>query len=36
MKCSNCPYSWAEFDGDIPFCHYTWNDGYAPCEVEED
>ncbi|MGM9684597.1 MAG: hypothetical protein ACI3XQ_13450 [Eubacteriales bacterium] len=46
MKCKDCPYFWADenpnpdpdfySDSDyIPVCHYTYNDGYAPCEVDE-
>lgn len=34
MKCKDCPYFWAEGDGDFT-CQYRWNDGYAPCEVSE-
>lgn len=40
MKCTDCAYYWCECDEngkpiDHPFCHYQYNDGYAPCEVEE-
>ena len=35
MKCADCPYYWKEENEDYPDCHYRWNDGYAPCEVEE-
>lgn len=40
MKCKDCPYFWADenpyADTDCaPTCHYMYNDGYAPCEVDE-
>ena len=40
MKCKDCPYYWAECDDrgnpiGHPNCHYQWNDGYAPCEVDD-
>ena len=35
IKCADCPYYWADADGEIPYCHYQYNDGYAPCEIEE-
>lgn len=40
MKCKNCCYWWAEVDMDgkpisQEFCHYSWDDGYAPCEIDE-
>lgn len=35
MKCVDCPYCWkGEYD-DFPRCHYDYNDGYAPCELED-
>lgn len=37
MKCSdNCGYWWADGDDRFPSCHYPYNDGYAPCEVDDD
>lgn len=41
MKCADCPYFWADTDEegrpiDRPYCHYQWNDGYAPCEIEDE
>lgn len=41
MKCKDCPYYWADCDDkgnpiENPHCHYQWNDGYAPCEVDDD
>lgn len=41
MRCADCPYFWAECDDrgipiDYPHCQYQWDDGYAPCEVNED
>ena len=38
MKCNECPYFWIEEYpwGDEPGqCMYRWNDGYAPCEVDD-
>lgn len=35
MKCVDCPYYWKEENEKYPNCHYKWDDGYAPCEVEE-
>ena len=36
MKCADCPYHWQDKGEDFPCCHYRWNDGYAPCEVEDE
>jgi len=41
MKCKDCPYFWADCDDkgtpiDRPCCHYQWDDGCAPCEVDDD
>lgn len=35
MKCVDCPYYWKDENNDFPCCNYRWNDGYAPCEVNE-
>ena len=40
MKCKDCPYYWSDTDDkgtpiNLPYCHYQWNDGYAPCEVDD-
>lgn len=35
MKCSDCPYYWEDENEDRPHCHYSYNDGYAPCEQED-
>lgn len=40
MKCIDCPYYWAETGKygepiELPHCHYQYEDGYAPCELEE-
>lgn len=35
MKCTDCPYYWKEENEEFADCHYRWNDGYAPCEVED-
>lgn len=34
MKCIDCPYYYAKND-EKETCHYPWDDGYAPCEVDE-
>lgn len=39
ISCSECPYyrNDHDFDDDaldLTSCHYRWNDGQAPCEVE--
>lgn len=31
----NCGYFWQEEWEDFPTCHYPYDDGYAPCELEE-
>lgn len=41
MECKNCAYYWSDLcdkNGKPignPYCHYQWNDGYAPCEVDD-
>ena len=40
MKCKDCPYYWADCNDqgspiENPHCHYRWDDGYAPCEVDD-
>lgn len=40
MKCKDCPYWYSNFgpDGtptDEPSCKYPYDDGYAPCEVDD-
>lgn len=35
MKCSECPWCWAEENEEYPSCKYHYNDGYAPCEIDE-
>ena len=38
LKCKDCPYYWADNDptvADLPYCHYQYDDGYAPCEIED-
>lgn len=35
MKCTDCPYYWIEQGEKVAHCHYEWDDGYAPCEVDE-
>lgn len=36
MKCAECPYWWKSKNEDTPSCHYGYDDGCAPCEVEDD
>lgn len=41
MKCeNNCPYFWADTDEQgnpisRAYCHYQYDDGYAPCEEDD-
>ena len=35
MKCVDCPYCWADEGEKYPSCKYPHDDGYAPCEVED-
>lgn len=35
MKCEDCAYYWRDDDTKVKICHYQYNDGYAPCEVDE-
>lgn len=35
MKCVDCPYFWKNDDDFFPHCQYPYDDGYAPCEVDE-
>lgn len=40
MKCNDCCYFWADCNDKgepigKPYCHYQYNDGYAPCEIED-
>ena len=42
MKCSDCSYWYADVDENdgtpvtCDYCHYDYDDGYAPCEEEYD
>ena len=41
MSCNDCPYFWADCDDrgrpiGNAHCHYAHNDGYAPCEIDDD
>lgn len=41
MKCKYCTYYWndADYDEDADNwarCHFDWNDGEAPCEIDEE
>lgn len=35
FSCKICPYFCTDLDGDFPYCHYDYDDGYAPCETED-
>ena len=35
MKCKDCAYYWKDEGEKFPTCKYRYDDGYAPCEVEE-
>jgi hypothetical protein len=35
MKCVECGYWWADEGEEYPSCKYPYNDGYAPCEIED-
>ena len=35
IKCKDCPYFWADGDGENFYCHYQYNDGFAPCEADD-
>lgn len=41
IKCKDCLYYWADCDDkgepiERPRCHYQWDDGYAPCELDDE
>lgn len=35
MKCVDCLYYWKEDGEKHPSCKYRYDDGCAPCEIEE-
>lgn len=40
MKCKDCPYYFSNTDNEgrpteSPRCQYRWDDGYAPCEIDD-
>lgn len=40
MKCKDCLYCYADVDEEgnptgYEYCHYFNDDGYAPCEVDD-
>ena len=35
MKCKDCAYYWKAKDEAYEHCHYGYDDGCAPCEIEE-
>lgn len=40
IECKDCPYFWADCDDngkpiENPHCQYQYNDGYAPCEIDD-
>lgn len=36
FNCTVCPYHWQDGDEEYPSCQYKWDDGYAPCERQEE
>ena len=36
MKCKDCPYCWKSESDRWETCHYGYDDGCAPCEIEDD
>ena len=35
IACGICPYYYKDEDEKSPRCHYEWDDGYAPCEIDD-
>ena len=35
MKCIECAWYWQDEDEKYPSCKYYYDDGYAPCGIEE-
>ena len=35
MKCTECPWCWKNEYDSFPHCQYPYDDGFAPCEVDE-
>ena len=35
IACGICPYYYKDEDEKFPRCHYEWDDGYAPCEIDD-
>lgn len=35
MKCTECPWYWQDEGEEYPSCKYYYDDGYAPCEIED-
>ena len=41
MKCADCGYWYADVDTETgkpvsePYCHYPYDDGYAPCSYDD-
>lgn len=35
ITCNNCPYYYMDRDEETPRCHYGWDDGCAPCEIDD-
>lgn len=39
MECENCAFWFADIDaepGERPYCHYSGDDRYAPCNLEDE
>lgn len=35
IACDICPYYYKNENEDAPRCHYDWEDGCAPCEIDD-
>lgn len=41
LKCVDCLYFYADYDErgyahGLPYCHYNYDDGCAPCEIDDE
>ena len=35
ISCNSCPYYYVDSDTKVLRCHYEWEDGCAPCEIDD-
>ena len=35
ITCNSCPYYYRDSDVEVLRCHYVWEDGCAPCEIDD-